>query len=60
MVKFPEASRRLFHNVYICKSCNTKMRSIPKKINLKVLVCKKCGKRNFRPIRKGVAKAGPV
>ncbi len=60
MVKFPEATKRLFHNVYVCKNCNTKMRSIPKKINLRELVCKKCGKRAFRPIRKGQQKAGPV
>ncbi|MEK6934621.1 MAG: hypothetical protein AABW46_01965 [Nanoarchaeota archaeon] len=59
MVKFPEAQKRMFHNVYVCRSCKTKMRSIPKKVNLKLLVCKKCGKRHFRAIKKGAQKAAP-
>lgn len=57
MTKFPEAARRLFHNVYVCKNCKTKMRSIPKIVNSKKLVCKKCGKRVFRSIKKAQQKA---
>lgn len=57
MVKFPEAQQRLFTHVYVCRNCKTKMKSTPVKINLKKLVCKTCGKRNFRPIKKGVQKA---
>lgn len=57
MAKFPEAQQRLFMNVYVCRSCKTKVRSTPVKVNLKKLVCRRCGKRNFRPIKKGQQKA---
>ncbi|MEK6841410.1 MAG: 50S ribosomal protein L40e [Nanoarchaeota archaeon] len=52
MVKFPEASARLFHNIFVCKRCKTKMRSRPIKVIQKKLVCRKCGSKNFRVIRK--------
>ena len=58
MVKFPEAQQRLFTNVYVCRSCKTKMKSTPLKVNKKKLVCKNCGKRAFRPIRKTQQKVG--
>ncbi|MEK6862987.1 MAG: 50S ribosomal protein L40e [Nanoarchaeota archaeon] len=52
MVKFPEASARLFHNIFVCKRCKTKMRSRPIKVIQKKLVCRKCGSKSFRVIRK--------
>lgn len=53
MVKFPEAKARRYKNVFVCRKCKTKMRSTPNKINAKLLVCKKCYARAFRPVRKG-------
>ena len=57
MAKFPEAAARLFHNVYVCRNCKTKVKSIPQKLKLKELVCKNCGKRVFRTIKKAKQKA---
>jgi DNA replicative helicase MCM subunit Mcm2 (Cdc46/Mcm family) len=31
MAKIPEAQNRLFKNVFVCKSCHTKVRSDPQK-----------------------------
>lgn len=58
MAKFPEAQRRLFHNIFVCRNCKTKMRSTPQKINLKKLTCKNCGKKVFRAIKRSRQKAG--
>ncbi len=58
MAKFPEAQARLFGNVYVCRGCKTKMKSTPQKVNLKKLVCRRCGKRAFRAIKKAHQKAG--
>lgn len=58
MVKFPEAQQRIFGMIYVCRNCKTKVRSNPQKINLKKQVCKKCGKKVFRPKKKGQQKAG--
>ena len=52
MVKFPEATQRLFKNVFICRRCKTKVRSLPQKIIKKELSCKRCGCKVFRPLRK--------
>ncbi|MEK6835244.1 MAG: 50S ribosomal protein L40e [Nanoarchaeota archaeon] len=52
MVKFPEANARLFLNIFVCKRCKTKMRSRPIKVIQKQLVCRKCGGKNFRAVRK--------
>ena len=57
MVKFPEAQKRLFANVYVCRSCKAKIRSNPQKINLGKQKCRKCGKKVFRPIKKTQQKA---
>ncbi len=50
--KIPAAQARLFKNVFVCKSCSTKMRADPKKILERKVKCRKCGKREFRAIRK--------
>ena len=52
MVKFPEANARLFHNIFICKKCKTRMRSRPIKVIQRKLVCRGCGGKNFRVVRK--------
>jgi len=53
MAKFQEAIGRLFHNVYVCKKCKTKIRAQPTKILQKKVSCRKCGKKDFRAIKKG-------
>ena len=58
MVKFPEAQARLFGNVYVCRSCKSKIRSNPQKINLKKQKCRNCGKKVFRAIKKNQQKTG--
>jgi len=57
MAKFPEAAARLFHNVFVCRNCKTKIRSTPQKVILKKLKCRNCGKKVFRPIKKSQQKA---
>ncbi|HJX50909.1 MAG TPA: 50S ribosomal protein L40e [Candidatus Nanoarchaeia archaeon] len=52
MAKIPEAQNRLFRNVFICKRCNSKIRSDPLKILLGKVKCRKCGYKAFRPIKK--------
>jgi len=52
MVKFSEANLRLFHNIFVCKRCKTKMRSRPLRIINKELVCRNCGSKSFRAVRK--------
>ena len=52
MVKIPEASNRLFKNVFVCKKCQIKMKADPQKILKGKIKCRKCGRRVFRPIKK--------
>ena len=52
MAKIPEASNRLFKNVFVCKKCRTIMRADPQKILKGKVKCRKCGKNAFRPIKK--------
>ena len=49
--KIPAAQARLFKNVFICKKCGQKMRSDPLKVIAKSVKCRRCQKKNFRPIR---------
>ena len=52
MTKIPEANKRLFGNVFICKNCGTKIRSDARKIIEGKVKCRKCRKRAFRTIKK--------
>lgn len=52
MAKIPEAQKRLFKNVFVCKKCKSKIRAEPLKILEGKVKCRKCGKRAFRPLRK--------
>lgn len=53
MGKFPEASARIFKRVFICKNCKGKVKTDMQKILQKKVLCKKCGSKRFRPIKKG-------
>ena len=52
MVKFPEATKRLFGNVFVCRKCKTKMRADPAKIMSGKISCRKCSSKALRPIKK--------
>ena len=52
MAKIQEASDRLFRNVYVCKNCQSKIRSDPQKILKGKVKCRKCKKIAFRPLKK--------
>lgn len=52
MAKIPEAQKRLFKNVFVCKKCKTKVRADPRKIILGKVKCRKCAKKAFRPLKK--------
>jgi len=52
MAKIPEASARMFKNVFVCKNCRNKLRSSPQKILNGKVKCRKCGKKAFRPLKK--------
>jgi len=51
MVRFPEATARLFHRTFVCKKCKTKKRADVRKVLLKRISCRKCGGKAFRPIK---------
>ncbi|MBS3099059.1 hypothetical protein J4462_02510 [Candidatus Pacearchaeota archaeon] len=50
--KIPVAQKRMFHDVFVCKNCNKKIRSQAVKIVAGKVKCSKCNKRAFRAIRK--------
>jgi len=52
MAKIPEAQKRMFKNVFVCKNCRSKIRADPQKILQKKVKCRKCGKKSFRPLKK--------
>ena len=50
--KIPAAMNRLYKNVFVCKNCKQRMRMDPLKILTGKVKCRKCGRRDFRPVRK--------
>ena len=53
MVKFPEADKRLFKNVFVCRRTKRKIRADPLKVvQKKVRGRGKNATRNLRPLRK--------
>jgi len=53
MVKFKEATERLFGNVFVCKKCKTKRKAEPSRVLKNQVSCKRCGCKSLRPISKG-------
>ena len=51
MVRFLEANARLFHNVFICKKCKSKMKADMRKILLKKISCRNCNGKDFRIVK---------
>ncbi|MFH0752246.1 MAG: hypothetical protein V1914_01480 [archaeon] len=52
MAKFEEASKRMFGRVFVCRKCKKKKKLEPVKVTAKSVICKNCGSRAFRPIKK--------
>ena len=52
MAKIAEANARIFKNVFVCKACQSKMKTTPQKILDGKVKCRKCGKKAFRPLKK--------
>lgn len=50
--KLPIAQKRMFHNVFICRNCNRKIRTQAVRVIAKKVKCPGCGRHVFRPIRK--------
>ncbi len=50
--KIPSAQNRLFKNAFVCKKCKHKMKVEPLKILVGKVKCRKCGKKDFRVVRK--------
>ncbi len=51
MVRFPEATTRLFYNVFVCKKCKSKRKADMRKVMLKKVSCRRCGGKSFRMIK---------
>jgi len=57
MAKFKEAEKRLFHNVYVCRRCKSKIRiGNPSAIKYGKAKCRKCGYKALRPKHKTIVK----
>ncbi|OYT31941.1 50S ribosomal protein L40e [Candidatus Woesearchaeota archaeon ex4484_78] len=52
MVKFPEAEERLFKNKFVCRRCKSVIRAPSRKIAEKLVKCRKCHGKAFKPKRK--------
>jgi hypothetical protein len=50
--KLPAAQARLYKNIFVCKNCKAKLRADPRKILEKKVRCRKCLKKEFRPIKR--------
>lgn len=44
----PEAFKRLFTNVFVCRDCKHKMRANPDKVREGKVKCRHCGSRKLR------------
>jgi len=53
---YPEAAARLFHRVFVCRVCKSKIRADPRQIRLGKVKCRKCGSRALRPKKKPTIK----
>lgn len=52
MAKLAVAWNRMFKNAFLCKNCGAKIKMDPKKIIEGKIICRRCGKRKFRAMRK--------
>ena len=52
MAKIAEAQNRMFKNIFVCKKCQTKIRSDPQKIKNGKVKCRNCKGTAFRTLKK--------
>ena len=52
MAKFPEANKRLFERVFVCRKCKTKRKADPAKVRNGKVICRKCKYKDLRPVRR--------
>jgi ribosomal protein L40E len=52
MVKFPEATARLFKGKFVCRVCKSAMKAPIMGVLAKEISCRKCGAKVLRPYRK--------
>lgn len=50
--KFPEADNRIFQRVFICMKCGARMRTDLIKVRDGKARCRKCKRKQLRPIKK--------
>lgn len=50
--KIQATQNRLFKNAFVCKDCKHKMKLDPQKVLNGKVRCRKCGRSDFRTIRK--------
>jgi ribosomal protein L40E len=50
--KFPEAEQRIFQRVFICMNCGARVRADLAKVRSGKVKCRKCRRRQLRPVRK--------
>jgi len=51
---FPEAVKRLYDRVFVCRVCKHKMRANPEKVRAKKVKCRHCGSTALRPKKRPV------
>ncbi len=52
MVKFEEATARLLRNVFVCRSCKSKIRAPNLKVSQGLVKCRKCKSEKLKPKRR--------
>ncbi|PIN75160.1 50S ribosomal protein L40e [Candidatus Woesearchaeota archaeon CG10_big_fil_rev_8_21_14_0_10_37_12] len=52
MARFTEADARLFYNKFVCRRCKSKIRAPSRKIAEKLVSCRACATKDFKPKRK--------
>ena len=52
MAKFEEAAARKQKNIFVCRSCKSKIRAPSLKVAQQKISCRKCSTKKLRPKRK--------
>lgn len=52
MAQFKEAEARMFTSIYICRKCESKTRIPIRKVLSGKAVCRNCGAKQVRPVRR--------
>ncbi|MAE12963.1 50S ribosomal protein L40e [Candidatus Woesearchaeota archaeon] len=52
MGKFPEAEARILKNIFVCRTCKSKIRTENRRVLRGKVSCRKCSSKRLRPARK--------